>query len=311
MVRHRCSEILGIALTHRLFTGAQRSQNGYDNSGQLVSTPGWTTSDSVSATENVMRMMAEKYAAPSYQDVVVAIELLNEPLMSELAGGEGATRGYYWNGFQTVRSVSSTSVIIHDGFQNASHWNGFLTGSGAAGAVIDHHEYQCFTNGYVAMSAQEHIATVCSNARLWGEGQDKFVIVGEWSGAMTDCADALVSLHRQHPCDRLADNSQNGYGIGARYDGTYSKRKADGTYDTSTYIGSCANRGFIDQWSQELKANTANYINAQLDVFEQKTQGWIYWNFKTESAAVGIHISKFPHSFADLPYAGVGFVRAT
>jgi glucan 1,3-beta-glucosidase len=198
--------MLGIVLTRRLFIGAQRSQNGYDNSGQLVSTPGWTTSDSVSATENVMRMMAEKYAAPSYQDVVVAIELLNEPLMSELAGGEGATRGYYWNGFQTVRSVSSTSVIIHDGFQNASHWNGFLTGSGVAGAVIDHHEYQCFTNDYVAMPAQEHIATVCSNARLWGEGQDKFVIVGEWSGAMTDCADALVSLHRQHPCDRPADN---------------------------------------------------------------------------------------------------------
>lgn len=140
--------------------------------------------------------MAEKYAAPSYQDVVVAIELLNEPLMSELAGGEGATRAYYWNGFQTVRSISSTSVIIHDGFQNAAHWNGFLTGSGAAGAVIDHHEYQCFTNGYVAMSAQEHIGAVCSNARSWGEGQDKYVIVGEWSGAMTDCADALVSLHQ-------------------------------------------------------------------------------------------------------------------
>ena len=196
MVRRHCSEMLGIALTGRLFTGAQRSQNGYDNSGQLVSTPGWTTSDSVSATENVMRMMAEKYAAPSYEDVVVAIELLNEPLMSELVGGEDATRGYYWNGFQTVRSVSSTSVIIHDGFQNAAHWNGFLTGSGAAGAVIDHHEYQCFTNGYVAMSAQEHITTVCSNAQSWGEGQDKFIIVGEWSGAMTDCADALVSLHQ-------------------------------------------------------------------------------------------------------------------
>ena len=94
-----------------------------------------------------MRMMAEKYAAPSYQDVVVAIKLLNEPLVSELAGGEGATRGYYWNGFPT--------------------------GSGATGAVIDHHEYQCFANGYVAMSAQEHIEAVCSNARSWGGGQDK------------------------------------------------------------------------------------------------------------------------------------------
>jgi glucan 1,3-beta-glucosidase len=95
MVRRHCSEMLGIALTRHLFTGAQHSQNGYDNSGQYVSTPGWTTSDSVSATENVMRMIAEKYADLSYQDVVIAIELLNEPLMSELAEGEGPTCGYY------------------------------------------------------------------------------------------------------------------------------------------------------------------------------------------------------------------------
>ena len=87
---------------------------------------------------------------------------------------------------------------------------------------------------------------------------------------------------------------QNGYGIGARYDGTYSKRNADGTYSSSTYVGSCANHNFIDQWSQQLKTDTANYINAQLDVFEQTTQGWIYWNFKTESAAV----RHFPAPFA-------------
>jgi glucan 1,3-beta-glucosidase len=148
----------------------------------------------VSATEDVMRMIADKYAAPSYQDVVVAIELLNEPLMSELAGGQGATRGYYQNGFSTVRGVSSTSVIIHDGFQNAAQWNGFLTGQGAAGAILDHHEYQCFSNADVALSTQEHIGRVCSRAQSWGQGQDKYLIVGEWSGAMTDCAPALVRL---------------------------------------------------------------------------------------------------------------------
>jgi glucan 1,3-beta-glucosidase len=182
----------GLELTSSFFIGAQRSQNGYDNSGQFLTTPGWTTGDSVSATESVLGMIADKYAAPSYQDVVVAIELLNEPLMNELAGGEGATRSYYQNGFGTVRSVSSTSVVIHDGFQNAAHWNGFLTGPGAGGAILDHHEYQCFSNADVALSAPEHIGAVCSRAQSWGEGQDKFLIVGEWSGAMTDCAPALV-----------------------------------------------------------------------------------------------------------------------
>jgi glucan 1,3-beta-glucosidase len=117
---------------------------------------------------NVMRMMAEKYAAPSYQGVMVAFELLNEPLMSELAGGEGTTRGYYWNGFQ-----------------NVAYWNGFLTSSGAAGAVIDHHEYQCFTNGYAAMSAQEHIGAACSNDRSWGGGQEQ---ICHW-GRVVRCYD--------------------------------------------------------------------------------------------------------------------------
>ena len=139
-----------------------------------------------------MGMIANKYASSSYQDVVAAIELLNEPEMSELSGGRGATQAYYQNGFNTVRDVSETSVVIHDGFVDASAWNGFLTGNGAAGAIVDHHEYQVFTNDLVAMSAQEHVDYVCTNAQTWAGGQDKFLIVGEWTAAMTDCAPALV-----------------------------------------------------------------------------------------------------------------------
>ena len=139
-------------------------------------------------------MIANKYAASSYQDVVAAIELLNEPLMSELSGGQSGTQAYYQNGFNTVRGVSDTSVVIHDGFVDASAWNGFLTGQGAAGAIVDHHEYQVFTNTLVAMSSQEHNDYVCTNAQSWAEGQDKFLVVGEWTAALTDCAPALVCI---------------------------------------------------------------------------------------------------------------------
>ena len=140
-------------------------------------------------------MMVNKYAAWSYQDVVVGIELLNEPLMSELAGGQSATQSYYQGGFNTVRGVSSTSVIIHDGFINPSEWNGFLSGQGSAGAIVDHHEYQVFTNALVAMSPQEHNTYACTNAQSWAEGQDKYLVVGEWTAALTDCAPALVSIY--------------------------------------------------------------------------------------------------------------------
>ncbi|KAL1625143.1 glucan exo-1,3-beta-glucosidase [Neofusicoccum ribis] len=251
--------------------GAPRSQNGFDNSGQRVDTPGWTSEDSVAHTEGVIRMIAKKYAAPEWADVVKAIELLNEPLMESLPGGRGATQAYFQAGYDAVRDVAGDSgpmVAFSDGFAMPPAWNGFLAGQGTAGAVVDHHEYQVFTNDLVAMSAQAHVNYVCTSAQAWGTGQDKFVIVGEWTGAMTDCAPAL-----------------NGYGIGARYDGTYSKRNADGSYTTSPFVGSCATINYIDQWTDQNKRDTTNYINAQLDAFETKAQGWFWWNFKTEAAA--------------------------
>ncbi|KAL0264654.1 glucan exo-1,3-beta-glucosidase [Diplodia seriata] len=252
--------------------GAPLSQNGFDNSGQRTDTPAWTSADSVAATAEVIRMIADKYAAPSYADVVVGIELLNEPLMANLPGGRGATQSYYQTGFDAVRSVAGNDggamVVIQDGFANPPAWNGFLAGSGVTGAVVDHHEYQVFTNDLVAMSPQQHVDAVCGSAQAWGTGQDKWVVVGEFTGAMTDCAPAL-----------------NGYGIGARYDGTYSKKNADGSFTSSTPHGTCATINWIDQWSEQNKTDTRNYINAQLDVFEQKAQGWFWWNFKTEAAA--------------------------
>lgn len=71
--------------------------------------------------------------------------------------------------------------------------------------------------------------------------------------------------------------SQNGYGRGARYDNTFP-----GSY----YIGSCAGKsGPVSTWSADWKAATSNYIQNQRWAFEKYTQGWIVWNFKTESAA--------------------------
>lgn len=85
------------------------------------------------------------------------------------------------------------------------------------------------------------------------------VVVGEWTGAMTDCAKYL-----------------NGFDVGARY---------DGTYPGSSKIGDCGFQNDITQWSQTFKDDTRKYIEAQIAAYEAKTQGWFWWNFKTESAA--------------------------
>lgn len=76
---------------------------------------------------------------------------------------------------------------------------------------------------------------------------------------MTDCARYL-----------------NGYGRGARY---------DGTLNNVPKVGNCGWQNDIKQWPQSYKNETRKYIEAQISAFENKTQGWFWWNFKTESSA--------------------------
>lgn len=75
---------------------------------------------------------------------------------------------------------------------------------------------------------------------------------------MTDCAPYL-----------------NGYGVGARY---------DGSYPGSSYHGSCAGKSDLNTWSQQMRDDTRAFIEAQLTAYESQTQGWVWWNFKAENA---------------------------
>ena len=79
----------------------------------------------------MIQLIANKYAQPSYQDVVVALELLNEPLASKLSGGTNAVIQYYNDAYGDVRVISDTPVILHDAFQNGTFWNGVLTSPGS------------------------------------------------------------------------------------------------------------------------------------------------------------------------------------
>ncbi|KAL5117273.1 glucan exo-1,3-beta-glucosidase [Pleosporales sp. CAS-2024a] len=239
--------------------GAPGSQNGYDNSGQRTSNPQFTTGDNVSKTLQVLKTISQKYAQTSYQDVVIGIELLNEPALYLPQVSTDVTKQFYRDGFAQVRNVSDTTVILHDGFKPPNQWNGFLTPSdnNAQHVAMDHHEYQVFDQDLLQKTPLEHQQYVCSNSDTYN-GADKWTFVGEWTGAMTDCAKYL-----------------NGYGVGARY---------DGTFPGSSFIGHCDVPNDMSQWSQTFKADTRRYIEAQIAAFESKTQGWFWWNFKTEGA---------------------------
>lgn len=108
--------------------GAPGSQNGFDNSGHLTKSPSWTQGDTTRQTLEVIKQIAEKYAKKDYQDVVVAMELLNEPLPDKLSGIDAVVQ-FSKSGYGEVRDVSDTPVVVHDAFQTGTFWNDKLVSS--------------------------------------------------------------------------------------------------------------------------------------------------------------------------------------
>jgi glucan 1,3-beta-glucosidase len=157
-------------------------------------------------------------------------------------------------------SSNNFATCIHDAFQDfETYWNGkFNAASGDQNIILDTHQYQIFSPEQVAMSPSAHVSAACALGPKLA-GTDKWTIVGEWTGAQTDCAKWL-----------------NGLGKGARY---------DGTFPGSSNVGSCNGKytGTVSALSDTDKNNLASFIDAQLDAYEQRT-GWIFWTWVTESA---------------------------
>lgn len=147
-------------------------------------------------------------------------------------------------------------MTIHDAFEPLTSWNSW--GAGLTDVMVDTHHYEVFDSGDLGMSTSDHVSTACSFGSEMAS-LNKWCVAGEWTGAMTDCAKWL-----------------NGRGIGARY---------DGTYEGSSYIGSCDGlaTGTVAGLSSEMKQNIGSFIQAQMVAFEQAA-GWIFWTWHTESA---------------------------
>jgi glucan 1,3-beta-glucosidase len=75
----------------------------------------------------VLKTISQKYAQQNYQDVVVGIELLNEPQGWRFARED--LEEFFREGYGQVRNVSDTPVIIQDAFLAPDSYNGFLTPS--------------------------------------------------------------------------------------------------------------------------------------------------------------------------------------
>jgi len=233
--------------------GAPGSQNGFDNSGKLGEV-GWTQGNSVAQTIKALTKIRDDHAS---HKAVAAIELLNEPMGPSL--DMDTVRQFYMDGWGNLKN-SDVAVTFHEAFEGVDAWGDW--GSGMGNLLMDVHHYEVFDSGMLEMAIDDHVKSACA----YGESMastGKWTISGEFTGGMTDCAKYL-----------------NGRGVGARYDGTFSKEGQD-----SYYIGSCDGKaeGSVEDLSQEDKDNISTFLGAQFAAYE-KANGWIFWTWKTESA---------------------------
>lgn len=236
--------------------GVPGSQNGFDNSG-LRDSYQWQSGNNVDITKEVVQYIANKYAGNEYQDVVIGIELVNEPLGSVLDLNQ--LENFYYDGYGRIRDRGDNAVIVHDAFQSFNYWDSVLTVDSGNhwNVIVDHHHYQVFDPNQLAASFDQKIARACA----WGfdaNNEYHWVVNGEWTAALTDCAPWL-----------------NGVGVAYRF---------DGSYPGSWYLGSCQGKQDISTWSPQDKEQSRRFVELQLDAFEfGKNAGWAFWCFKTEN----------------------------
>lgn len=101
--------------------GAPGSQNGFDNSGKRDSWD-FQNGNNVQVTLDVLKYISKKYGTTDYYDVVIGIQLLNEPLGPILDMDN--LRQFYADGYDLVRDVGNNFVVIHDAFYQAPEYWG-------------------------------------------------------------------------------------------------------------------------------------------------------------------------------------------
>lgn len=268
--------------------GAPGSQNGFDNSGQRdldATKVGWlATSDSRRLTLAVWESMFESYLNNNTESPIVGIEIMNEPLSPKL--DSDLMTKYYYEAFKLFKqqqsSTDNTTFVIHDAFKELGHWNlhfnpqyqnvsgQYLNISNLTydpqSILVDHHHYEVFTDSQLNNTQYQRILAIMNYGQSIEEELEYHpAVVGEWSAAITDCAWWL-----------------NGIDIGSRFDGTF--------YHPTNYsltdprIGNCTSQFPLSEWTPQYRVHVRQFIEAQLATYSAKTSGWIFWNWKTESA---------------------------
>lgn len=246
--------------------GIPGSQNGFDNSGQR-DVLNWLVDKNYNLGIQVLDYIYKTYGGAEYEDVIIGIENLNEPLgphypMDRIEKFNSET-------YALMRNYSQNNFVFHDAFMDPSYWQSRML---FPQTVLDHHRYEVFSTGQLRESIDGHITSITLLVNQM-KAVPRVQIVGEWSAAMTDCAHWL-----------------NGVGRGARYDNTF---QGDGV------IGQCRFSNDYTKMTAADRENTIRIINTQLQQYSQ-LNGFFFWTWKTENAVewslqMLTELGMFPH----------------
>jgi len=234
--------------------GSPGSQNGFDNSGHAGAVE-WQTASNLAASISILETMAKKYGSMEYADVVVGLEMTNEPI-SYGNNQFSVTQSWAQEAYTAIKSsIESPNlvVVMHDAFEGPSAWTSVAQSliednGGKKTFGIDTHLYQLYTDADNALTQAQHISKACSWSSDLAAGNAVMpTYVGEWSAATNICVNPDGST----------------------------------TAGTSCSISGCqCQNGDFDSLNDAMVKQMRMFVEAQLDVFEASSSGYFMWAAK-------------------------------
>lgn len=186
---------------------APGSQNGFDNSGQLIpkqkTALHWSSRpDRVARSVKVVGDVARAVKEEGLDDVVTGIEILNE-IYSD--ANITTVKQFYDDSFGAVREhLPNATVVASDNF-DAGQFNGFWTDPNKyKDTLLDTHLYTVFSEKLRSMSPKQHVAFICGNHYsielmkcCWddnGRSQGLGRIIGEWTASYDTLVAAEINV---------------------------------------------------------------------------------------------------------------------
>ncbi|KAJ1323933.1 glucan 1,3-beta-glucosidase [Microdochium nivale] len=263
------------------------SQNGWNHSGRSMAKGGnWILgTDSVAGAGKMLNRkrsleihdkLSKFFGQDRYRNLVAFYGLANEPAKTiptaDLVSWTSEV-------FDIVAKNGVTAPqVFSESMKGLPEWAGQLQGKGDK-LVLDVHQYIIFDNYLIGFTHKEKIDYACDFITKDVSGSPFGpTMVGEWSQADTDC-----TLHL------------NGVFNGARWNGTFFNNGF--ACPTKDERCDCSmDRTDPADFSKEYKLFLQTWAEAQMSAFE-KTWGYFYWTWKTESAPLWSYEAAWKNGF--------------